>query len=99
NLALVDVSDREIFSYRQAKRVYTVQTGATVNLATSLTALAAKINADPASPVVAAATATTITLTAKSQQDQVDKAGIYGKQIIVKASFYKVETFGSQSVS
>lgn len=99
NLALVDVSDREIFSYRQNKRVYTLNTGDTVNLATSLTALAAEINADEASPVTATSTATTLVLTAKSQQDKVDKAGIYGKQIIVKASFYKVATFGSQNAT
>lgn len=97
NLTIIDVSDREIFSYRQNKRVYTVKTGGTVNLATSLSALAAEINADQASPVTASATATAITLTAKSQQDVVDKAGIYGKQIVIKASFYKVETFGSQN--
>lgn len=97
NLTIVDVSDRQIFSYRQAKRVYTLKTGGTVELATSLTALAAEINADQASPVTATATATALTLTAKSQQNVEDKAGIFGKQIVVKVSFYKVETFGSQS--
>lgn len=99
NLTLVDVSDRTIFSYRQAKRVYNLVTGDTVALPASLTALAAEINSDPASPVTATSTATTLVLTAKSEQDQVDKAGVWGKQIVVKASFYKVETFGSQSVS
>lgn len=99
NLALVDVSERQVFSYRQYKRVYTVLTGATVTLATVLSDLAAQINRDPAATVTATSTATTLVLTAKSQQDVQDRAGIFGRQVITKASFYKVETFGSQSVS
>lgn len=99
NLAIVDTSERQVFSYRQAKRVYTINTGDTPDEAALLEQLADKINADPASPVTATATATTLVLTAKSQQDQVDKAGIYGKQVIVKASFYRVRTWGSQSIA
>lgn len=98
NLTIVNIADREILSYRQNKRVYTLATGDTVNLAASLTALAAEINRDQASSVIATASATVLTLAAKSEQDKVDKAGIYGKQNILKVSFYKVETFGSQSV-
>lgn len=99
NLAIVDVSERQVFSYRQYKRVYTVNTGATVALPALLTQLAAQINADPAATVTATSTATTLVLTAKSQQDVQDRAGIYGRQVISKVSFYKVETFGSQFVA
>lgn len=99
NLALVDVSERQVFSYRQYKRVYTVLTGSTVTLTAVLADLASQINRDPAATVTATSTATTLVLTAKSQQDVQDRAGIFGRQVITKASFYKVETFGSQSVS
>lgn len=94
NLAIVNTSDRQILTYRQDKRVYTVTVGATPVTADVVADLVDQINKDEASSVIASASGDDLVLTAKSQSDVFDKAGIAGRQVTFKTSFYKVKVFG-----
>lgn len=79
NVTIIDTSDKEILQHRQNKRSYTV-IAATGETATTLDAkFIAKINADPASVVVASGTSTLI-LTAKAYSTTADAVGEYQEQ-------------------
>jgi len=80
-IIILEKSDREILTYRQAKRTYSVIAAAGETATTLADKFRAKINADPASIVVASGTVTLI-LTAKAQASTTNQAGDFNYQFV-----------------